>query len=68
MEEEDRVGAMTEFQDYDGPLETVLLFKYLGRLLAATNNNWLDVIDNLRKARKSWSHLDWILGAGGRGH
>ena len=61
-EEEDRLGTVTEFQDYDIPLEIVSSFKYMRRLLTATSNEWPVVIANLRKDRKSWSFLDHILG------
>ena len=39
-EEEAWVGEMTEFQAYGKPLETVTPFKYLGRLLTATDDEW----------------------------
>ena len=61
-EEEDRLETVTAFQDYDIPLEIVSSFKYMRRLLTATNNEWPVVIANLRKDRKSWSFLDHILG------
>ena len=64
-EEEAWTGTVMEFWAYDRPLETVLLFKYLRRLLTTTNNDWLMVIANLLKVRKSWSCLDRILGKEG---
>ena len=38
---------------YDRPLEIVSSFKYLGRLLIETDEDWMAVIDNIWKARKS---------------
>ena len=53
---------MTALQEYEIPLETVLEFKYLGRLLKATDDDWSSVIDNIWKARNNWSRLAQILG------
>ena len=50
---------------YDRPLERVLSFKYLGRLLTETKDYWPEVIVNLQKARNIWSQLDQILGREG---
>ena len=36
-------------------------FKYLGRVLTAGDDDWLAVVGNLGKARKSWGWLSWIL-------
>ena len=65
MEEEDQAGEATALRDYERPPETGLSFKYLGRLLTATDDDCPAVIDNLRKAKKSWSQLAWILGREG---
>ena len=51
--EEDQAGKVTAFRAYDRPLETVFSFKYLGCLMAATNDNWMAVITHIWKARKS---------------
>ena len=61
-EEEDHVGKVTEFWDYDSPLETVLSFKYLGSLPMETDEDWPECIANIRKASKIWSRLDEITG------
>ena len=37
-------------------------FKYFGRVLNASDDNWSEVMGNLRKARKWWSHMLMILG------
>ena len=39
-----------------------LSFKYLGRVLTATNDDWVAVISNPRKARNHWSLMSCILG------
>ena len=36
-------------------------FKYLGRVLTATDDDWLAVVGNLRKARQSWGRLARVL-------
>ena len=43
----------------------MIYFKYLGRLLNATDYDWTTVIANLQKAQKSWSHFSSILGREG---
>ena len=53
------------FRDYYRTLEIVLSFKYLGRLLRATNNDFPEVVVNLWKASKIWFGLDQILGQDG---
>ena len=45
-------------QAYGRPLEAVLRFKYLGRVLTASDDNWLAVFGNPRKARRRWT---WML-------
>ena len=46
---------------HDIPLETLLLFKYIVRLLTAKYDYWLAVIEKLLKARNIWYYLAWIL-------
>ena len=53
-EEETQAGAATSLRAHDWPLETVLSFKYLGRLLTAPDDDWSAVITNLWKAQNSW--------------
>ena len=36
-------------------------FKYLGKVLAAEDDEWLAVGRNLRHARQKWKRLTWIL-------
>ena len=49
------------FEAYMEPLENVTAFKYLGWVLTAGDNDWLAVVGNLGKARKSWGRLSRIL-------
>ena len=46
-------------------MEAVLEFRYLGRLLTATDDDWPVVVGNIRKARVSWGRLVWVLGREG---
>ena len=60
-EEEARVGVEMSLRAYVHPLETVTYFKYLVRLINATDNGWTEVIVKPQKARKSWYHLSRIF-------
>ena len=42
------------FEAYGKQLEAVPSFKYLGRIMTAGDDDWLAVLGNLGKARKSW--------------
>ena len=37
----------------------------MGLVLTAADNDWSEVVGNLRKSRKRWSHLERILGREG---
>ena len=50
-EEEERAVTSRAFGTYGRPLEMVISFRYLGRLILATDGNWLTVFRNLEKAR-----------------
>ena len=41
-----------EFRSYDRSLNSVPSFKYLGRILTYSDNDWPVVVRNLRKAHK----------------
>ena len=43
----------------------VTSFKYLGQILTAADEDWMAVVGNLQKARKSWTRLTRILGRQG---
>ena len=60
--EEVRAFTETVFWAYGRPLTIVAAFKYLGRILPSTYNNWTVVVSNLRKARKKWAQMSRILG------
>ena len=49
------------FQAYGEPLDNTTSFQYLGRVLTAAVENWMAVVGNLRKARKSWVRMTRIL-------
>ena len=40
-------------------------FKYLGRILTATDEDWPAMVGNLGKARRSWGRLSRVLGRDG---
>ena len=61
MAEERRESAERAFQAYGRPLDTAVLFKYLGQVLMAGDYNLPAVVGNLKKARKSWTRLMRIL-------
>ena len=42
-------------------METVKIFKDMGRVLPAGDDGWPEVAGNLRKARKSWIWMTRIL-------
>ena len=49
------------FEAYGAPIESVSEFKYLGRILTATDDDWPAVVGNLRKARRSLGRLARVL-------
>ena len=49
------------FEEYGEPLENVPTFLYLGNVLTEGDDDWLAVVGNLSKARKSWGQLYRIL-------
>ena len=49
------------FEAYGEPLENVTVFRCMGCVLTAGNDDWLAVVINLGKARKSWGGLSCIL-------
>ena len=54
-----------DFQSYGNPLEILTAFSYLVQVVAAGENDWPSVVDNLQKARNSWGRLSQILSQGG---
>ena len=49
------------YEAYGAPLENVMTFKYLGRVMTAGDDDWPAVVGNFQKARKSWGWLLRIL-------
>ena len=49
------------FQTYGELLETVSLFKYLGRVMTTGDDDWPEMAGNLSKARKIWMQMTAIL-------
>ena len=60
-------GAATEraFNSYVRRVNSVREFRYLGRILTSTDNDWPAVARNLQKARATWGRLARILGREG---
>ena len=60
-EAELRDSTERALEAYGKPLETVTIFKYLGRFMTAGDDDWPAVAGNLVKARKIWGRLARIL-------
>ena len=52
----------TTFWSYVQPLDKVGSFQYPRRLLAASNEDWLSMVDNIRKLRRKWAWMSCIMG------
>ena len=63
--EEEREGAATVLTAYGFPLAPLSSFKYLGRILSASDDYWPVVVQNLRQVCKKWVRLMWMLGREG---
>ena len=61
VEAETRESSERAFETYGEPIQNVSAFRYLGRFLTAVYNEWLAVVGNLGKSRKSWGRLSRIL-------
>ena len=62
---ETRENAERVFHAYGKRVEAVSEFRYLGRLLTATDDDWPAVAGNIRKSRVSWGRLARVLGREG---
>ena len=60
-----RENLERSFEMYGAPIDSVSEFKYLGRIVTATEDDWLAVIGNLRKESRSWGRLSRVLGMEG---
>ena len=65
MEGEAREGAAHAFTAYRWPLYMVSSLRYLGRMLAAVDGNWTEVVGNLIKDHHKWAQLARIIGSKG---
>ena len=61
-ETETRENLERAFHAYGQPMEAVLEFRYLGRLLTATDDDCPAVAGNIKKARRIWGRLAQVLG------
>ena len=64
-ETETRENSERAFKAYGEPMEAVSEFRYLVRLLTATDDDWPAVSGNINKARRSWGWLARVLGREG---
>ena len=60
-----RDNSERAFRAYGEPMEAVSEFRYLGRLLTATDDDWTAVAGNIHKARRIWGRLAKLLGREG---
>ena len=56
-----RENSERAFEAYGAPINRVSEFKYLGRILTAADDDWPEMVGNLRKARKIWGRLSRLL-------
>ena len=59
------MGAETDSRAYGQPMDMVMPFNYLGRILTMMDYYWKEVIVNLQKELRNWSCLSRILGCEG---
>ena len=64
-ETETRENSKWAFHAYGKLMEAVSQFRYLGRLLTATDDDWPAVTGNIRKAQVRWGRLARVLGRKG---
>ena len=61
--EETQLGTETAvFQEYLLPIYMVSYFKYLGGMIIVADDDWVEVISNMRKVQKRWKKISLILG------
>ena len=60
-----RVTSERAFHAYGVQMRAVTEFKYLGRVLTNTDDDWPAVAGNIRKAQANWGRLARILGRDG---
>ena len=60
--EDTRAVVERACRDNGRPISDLASFDYLGRIITATDDNWLEVLFNLRKAWNKWEKILRILG------
>ena len=65
VEAEMRKTSERELHAYWKQMMAVTEFRYLGRVLTATDDDWPEVAGNIWKARVSWGRLARVLGREG---
>ena len=60
-ETETRENSERAFRAYGQPMEAVTEFRYLGRILTATDDDWPAVAGNTKKARRIWGQIAKVL-------
>ena len=61
MAEEGKAATERAFHAYGKRMQSVTEFRYLGRILTSTDDDWPAVARNLQKARVTWGRLARIL-------
>ena len=61
VEADTRESLERAFEGYGEPIKNVSEFRYLGRVLTVGDDDWLAVVGNLGKVRKSWGRLSQVL-------
>ena len=61
-DEEARAGAVIVIKAYRIPLSPVSYFRYLGIVISVFDNNWTEVVQNLKRLQQKWSQLTRVLG------
>ena len=64
-EKDTRENSEWSFKAYRVPIKSVSEFKYLGRILTSTDDDWPAVVGKLGKAKRSWGRLSGVLGREG---
>ena len=59
--EDARRSSEVVFTVKGAPLESVKVFKYLGRPLSSTDDDWPAIYRNLSKARQRWAQVSRVL-------
>ena len=62
-ETEEQMGRI--LSEYRTPLTAVSSFRFLGRTLSSTDDDWPEVEQNFRRAQGKWGRLEKILGREG---